>query len=145
MNRNATELIGEVRLLHNRLAHLVEQLHVDTGITAPQRAVLEYLHGHGATTIPNIARARGVTRQHIQGIANELQGQELVAPRDNPAHQRSPLFALTGEGRRMIDGILARERSYLDARMGDIDESELAAATRVLADLRVRLTEAGKP
>lgn len=139
MIESVTTVIDEVRLLFNRLIELVEELHRDSGVTAPQRAVLEYLHRHGEATVPDIARARNVTRQHIQGIVNDLARLALVEPRPNPAHQRSPLFVLADVGRRTMTAILDRERRYLEAHLGDLDEDDLRHAAHTLAELRHRL------
>ena len=137
----AVDLINEVRLLYNRLVEIVEELHSDTGITAPQRAVLEYLHHNGAATVPAMARARNVTRQHIQTIINDLHESRLVSPEPNPAHQRSPLFTLTDAGSATIGAIVSRESEYLKARLGDVAEEDVRAATRTLTTLRHRLGE----
>ena len=134
-----TSVIDEVRLIFNRLIEVVEELHPDSEIRAPQRAVLEFLHRHGETTVPGIARARNVTRQHIQGIVNDLQHLALVEPRENPAHQRSPLFALTASGHQTIQEILGRERRYLTTHLHDLDEDDLRRTAATLRDLRHRL------
>ena len=136
MTEIVTSVIDEVRLLHNRLVGLVDDLHRDSGITASQRAVLEFIGRNGPATVPTIARARGVTRQHIQTISNELGSLDLVEPQENPAHQRSPLIALTDSGRQTIDEIIERERDHLAAHVGGLDEQQLRAAARTLADLR---------
>ena len=139
MIENVTAVIDEVRLLYNRLLQLLEELHRDSGITAPQRAVLEYLYRRGEATVPGIARARNVTRQHIQGIVNDLAESVLVEPRPNPAHQRSPLFTLTDPGRQAMTAILDRENRHLSAHLSDFDEDDLRHAARTLAELRHRL------
>lgn len=136
MIETVTLVIDEVRLLHNRLIELVEDLHRDSGVTASQRAVLEFIHRHGPTTVPTTARARGVTRQHIQTISNELRSLNLIEPQENPAHQRSPMYVLTNNGRHTIDRILERERDHLATHVRDLDENQLRAAAQTLADLR---------
>lgn len=145
MTASATALIDEVRLLYHHLVQLVEDLHHGSGISAPQRAVLEYLHRHGPTTVPAMARARGVTRQHIQVLMNELQQIALAQPQDNPAHRRSPVFALTAAGRDAMSDILAREHEYLETHIGDVDQADIAHAAGILAEFRNHLTWPGTP
>jgi DNA-binding MarR family transcriptional regulator len=136
MIEDVTSVVNEVRLLNNRLIELVEELHRDTGITASQRAVLEFISRNGPQTVPAIARSRGVSRQHIQVIVNELVSAGLLEPQANPAHQRSPNHALTETGQRSIDELLQREGDYLTTHLDGLDAERLAAAAATLADLR---------
>ena len=136
-----TAVINEVRLLNNRLIELVDDLHHDTGISAPQRAVLEFIHRDGPATVPTIARTRGVTRQHIQTISNELRALNLIEPLKNPAHQRSPLMTLTESGRETIERMLLREGEHLAGSVSDLDENRLLSAVQTLADLRHALSK----
>ncbi len=136
MTSTVVTVIDEVRLLHNRLIELVDELHHDRRVTAPQRAVLEFVHRHGPATVPTIARARGVTRQHIQAISNELKSLELIEPQENPAHRRSPMLVLTDNGRQTIDRILERELHHLATHVRDLDENRLRSAAQTLAELR---------
>ena len=94
----ATDLyrvIVQVRRLFHRLAEVADEAHRDLGVTASQRAVLETLSNDGPQTVPQIARRKAVTRQHIQILVNGLVERGHVALADNPAHQRSSLAALT--------------------------------------------------
>jgi DNA-binding MarR family transcriptional regulator len=134
-----TAVINEVRLLNNQLIDLVENLHRDRGITASQRAVLEFVDRSGPATVPTIARDRGVSRQHIQTIANELRSLELVDLCDNPAHRRSPMLTLSDRGRDAIDAILERERTYLASHVGGLDVTRLRATAATLAEMRAAL------
>jgi DNA-binding MarR family transcriptional regulator len=134
----ARSLFDELRRLHNRLLQIVEELH-GGAISAPQRAVLEYLHEHGPSTVPAVARSRNVSRQHIQGIVNSLAEQKWVDATANAAHRRSPLYVLTDSGRTVIADVLARETDYLADRLGDLDAAQLRAAAQVLSSIRHRL------
>src|SRR5690606_18141459 len=64
--RKVVELTRGVRACFNRLRALGDTLHEDLGITASMRSVLESLHEDGARTVPQIAKSKSVTRQHIQ-------------------------------------------------------------------------------
>lgn len=130
-----TGLIDEVRLLHNRFTELLDELHNEFGLTPSQRAVLEHLV-QGGVTVPSLARDRGVTRQHIQTIVNDLINQGLAEPRDNPAHKRSPLIVLTTEGDRAIKAALDREQQFMVTHLGDLDEDDVHAAAVTLSRFR---------
>ena len=63
----------------------------------------------GAMTVPQIAKLKGVTRQHIQLLADALVAAGLAAVKENPAHRRSSLIALTEKGKRVFAKMRARE------------------------------------
>jgi DNA-binding MarR family transcriptional regulator len=103
------------------------------------RAVLELVLHSGALSVPAIARAQGVSRQHVQVQVDALVAADLVAPQPNPAHKRSPLIALTAQGRAMIENMRAEElRAFARLQTGVSDEA-LAEAAQVLAACRAAL------
>ena len=59
-------LLAEARLLAPALKRWSEALHEGVAGSAPMRAVLEELFRVGPAAVPTIARALGVTRQHVQ-------------------------------------------------------------------------------
>lgn len=61
--------------------------------------VLRSLVKEGSQTVPEMARARPVSRQHCQTIVNALKAQGLVEFVDNPKHKRSKLVRATKKGR----------------------------------------------
>jgi len=139
MTSELVRLFDEVRLLDHQLARTAEALHADLAVTAPRRAVLEFLHRNGPASVPDIARARHVTRQHIQVIADGLLADGLLARTANPSHRRSPHLALTDDGAALIRRLLEREQAYLRRRFGDVDRAAVAAAAALLATVRARL------
>jgi DNA-binding MarR family transcriptional regulator len=128
-------LLEQVRLVFHRAAQVVEDLHRTEGVTAGMRAVLELLHRTGPATVPQIARARFVTRQHIQTLVNALLDDGLVTTDTNPAHRTSALIRLTPVGRETGQRIRRRERRYLAALDLPVDRERLADATATLAAL----------
>ena len=108
-----------IRACFNRLAALADRLHRDLGITAAMRAVIEALYEGGDRTVPSIARSKSVSRQHIQLLVNGLIEARLARALENPADRRSPLIALTDQGRAAFERMREREKAFL---------AELAAA-----------------
>jgi DNA-binding MarR family transcriptional regulator len=82
-----------------------------------------------------------VSRQHIQTIVNELLHEGLVELRDNPAHRRSCLVALTAAGHATIAGIRDTERIVLSDAFSDIDADAVRAATQTLRAVRRRIDD----
>ncbi len=133
-------LIREVRTGFNRLKGIADAIGDDLGVNASMRAVLEALAEGGEQTVPAIARSKGVSRQHIQVIMDGLAADGLAAPRPNPAHRRSPLFALTQPGRERFDTIRRREAAVLERLAAALDMADIAAGRQALAALNRELS-----
>lgn len=129
-------LMDETRLLFHRMGAIAEQIHRQGEMTGGLRGVMESLAREGPQTVPQLARARPVSRQHIQSLVNPLAGEGYVQFLPNPAHKRSPLVSLTARGKALITGMIQRESKILN----DLDplstEEELRAATQVLQKFR---------
>ena len=134
-------LFDEVRLLEHQLIRTATTLHDDLDVTIPGRAVLEFLHRSGPASVPEIARARLVTRQHIQAIVDTLLEAGQLERLTNPAHRRSVLLTLSPAGAGLIAEMHRREERYLDARLDGVDRADVTAATRLLAAVRHRLDQ----
>jgi DNA-binding MarR family transcriptional regulator len=132
-------LFDEVRLLRNVLVEQGERLHARETVTLGMRALLEFLQRNGPTAVPDVARARHVSRQHIQTLANRLKSARLMQLVPNPAHERSALMTLTPVGEKLIARMKAREgRRYADTDFG-VGAARVKAATETLRQVRVAL------
>ncbi len=143
MTSEIENLLNEVRLLYHRIVQVGEQLHVDESVTLGMRAVLEFLLKNGATTVPDIARSRSVTRQHIQSLVNALLEQDLVVLEDNPLHKRSSFATLTKEGERVIRRMRKREDQLYQTTEFGVKRNELKTAARTLEHVRDALKGIG--
>ena len=95
----------------------------------------------GPQTVPALARARPVSRQHIQKLADELASEGLVAFVDNPAHKRSKLLTLTDAGRARYKAVSDRIQALADELGRGLDACEVEAAAEVLAGIRAKLRD----
>lgn len=136
-------LTQAVRGAFNRLKALGDDLHDDLDVTAAMRAVMETLSDAGPMTVPQIAKLKGVTRQHIQLLADALVEAGFASVKENPAHRRSSLIALTDKGRRTFAKMRAREAPLIEDLGSMFDLQELERATgvlnRLIAALEARL------
>ena len=139
MTKEMPLLFGEVRALYHVVAGIAETLHHDLEVTVSMRAVLEFLEVEGPRPVPEIARARGVSRQRVQALVDALKVRGLVRVRDNPDHRRSVIIELTPAGRALIRKMRQREVKYLEERGIDLTDPALRRAWRTLAELRRRL------
>lgn len=85
--------------------------------------------------VPQIAAAMGVTRQGVLKQVNLLVEEGLVQALPNPAHKRSPLYALTPVGQTSFDAIDARWNKHAQKMAAEFSAVDLAAAARVLSVL----------
>lgn len=127
-----------VRLFH-RLKASAEEVHGGGEMTAARRGVLRGLLMSGPQTVPQMARARPVSRQFMQSLVNELRTAGLVELRENPAHKRSRLVALTAKGNEAIEAMLRKEASLFLAYRYDVPEGDLLRTIEVLRGLRQAL------
>lgn len=114
-----------------------------TGLTVRMRAVLEILRRHGDQTVPDLAARLEIKRQYVQVMVNETLAGGFVAQRANPRHKRSPLLALTGRGRALIDDIIAREIAVMQDIGADLNEDEITTALNVVRAVTGKLKDLG--
>ncbi|MBN6041980.1 MarR family winged helix-turn-helix transcriptional regulator [Amycolatopsis sp. 195334CR] len=129
-------LIADVYELAGISRRTSEDIAREAGQTAARWHVLSVL-SDGPRTVPNAARRLGLTPQSVQRVVGDLlaAGQAEAVP--NPDHARSPLIALTDEGRDTLERLFARSeaaRERLLTRAGT-DAEELRQATETLRRL----------
>jgi DNA-binding MarR family transcriptional regulator len=93
----------------------------------------------GAQTVPQLARARPVSRQHIQQIANEAEADGLIVFIDNPAHKKSNLVSLTDEGRALHQKMTAEFAAVAGKLAEGMSTQDLEVTGRTLSQLRSKL------
>ena len=105
--------------------------------------LLRSLVENGPQTVPALARARPVARQHIQRMANEMAAQGLVEFTANPAHKRSRLLAITPEGRRLYAALSARMSELAERLAADMDIDDLKTTSETLRSIASKLAAKG--
>jgi DNA-binding MarR family transcriptional regulator len=129
-------LIDECRSLFLQMRAASEEVHQDLGLSLGTRRILRWLHEQGPATVPQIARARKVSRQHIQMVVNGLLARELVEMFDNPAHRRSNIVQLTGLGHHLIQEMDRREQHIWRVLDLNVKRRDLDSSAGVLTRLR---------
>lgn len=135
-------LIADVYELAGISRHTSEQIARELGQTAARWHVMSVV-SDDALTVPAIARRLGLARQSVQRVVDEMVDAGLVTREPNPDHQRSPLMALTAEGRAVLDELFRRSsanRAALLDRAG-VSVTELDGARRVVRALLVAFGE----
>lgn len=136
MKKSADDLIQLtrlVRLCFQRLKTLGDELHADLGLTSALRAILEAASEEGARTVPQIAAAKSVSRQHIQKHVDMLIASGHIELRPNPSHKRSPFVGLTKKGAKAFAEMKRREGRIVSELL---NQTDLAQLPRTVAQLR---------
>lgn len=137
------ELVAATRHLADTLADTAQRLHAAADLGLAERAILLELKKTGPHTVPDLARARGVTRQATQVTINALRKRDLVVRRPNPENRRSPLNALTPAGRDLVRQVMRAEGEALAEVVAGLDPDDLHAAAEVVAAVDVRFAACG--
>ncbi len=134
-------LVAEARLLLKRWGARWQR---DGGESATCRARSELLLDlgrHGPQTVPQLARRRRVTRQHVQTLADALSREGQVAFAPNPSHRRSSLVMLTLRGEASLAELAITECRWRGRMLGRVGVGELTAALGVVRQVGQGLRE----
>lgn len=137
MNRDQ-ELLGAAALtsfkLNGQILELAEHLARPVGVTAAWWQVLGAVL-RDPLTVSAIAREMGITRQAVQRTADVLEGRGLIEYRDNPAHRRAKLVAITAEGRSAVSAINPHHLHHATQLTEILGEQAFAGAVAALTKL----------
>ena len=131
----AYEVTWLVRRLFRAMAARADDYLADAGISAADRAVMEFLYPEQALSVPDIARKYDVSRQHVQVTVNGLVGRGLLRSIENPHHKRSRLIRLSSLGRASFEEIRRNESAVIENLFAGISDDALAATAETLAKL----------
>ena len=129
-------VIEEAVALHLRAQAVVEQLHGRPELTSACRGVLRDLARLGPRTVPQLARGRECSRQHVQVLVNRLAAEGMAELVPNPDHRRSPLVRLTPAGKATLEAMWRREGGVINELPTALSVEELDSAARVLREMR---------
>jgi DNA-binding MarR family transcriptional regulator len=133
------DLVWASRPLMQAAEACVERGLVDTALTVRMRAVLEMLLAHGELAVPDIAEKLEIKRQYVQLMVNETLASGFTTQRPNPRHKRSPLLALTDQGRAVIEGIMQKEMDVMKDIAADFKDEDVSTALRVVQAVVTKL------
>ena len=133
------KVLDEAVALNFRLQRVAEELHRQGPASSARRGILKTLSDEGPQSVPQMARARTVTRQHVQTLVNSLMDEGLVELSLNPAHRRSSLIRLTKTGEQAVRDNTRREAVLVKEFTPDVDNHDLDVAYDVLHRVRLFL------
>ena len=137
-----TELVLEIFRLNGDLIAMGDALVGELGLTSARWQVMGAI-ALARTPLPiaQIARNMGLTRQAVQRVANELEGEGFIHFAPNPNHQRAKLVLLTRKGEIAYGAAMKRWEPKAQA-LGDgstLKDIETALAT--LRRVRQRISK----
>jgi DNA-binding MarR family transcriptional regulator len=140
---DAYQITWLTRRLFRAMADKADSYLKPLGITAADRAILEFLYPDKALTVPEIARRYNVSRQHVQVTVNPLLEEGLLRQRPNPAHKRSPHIMLTAAGRKLFDKVRSRDQRAIEELFAGVPATGQRQTRDTLEKLLKRLETKG--
>jgi DNA-binding MarR family transcriptional regulator len=137
---DAYQITWLVRRLFRAMGQKANDYLESLGISAAERAVMEFLYPNEELTVPEMAKRYKVTRQHIQVTVNSLLEKELVAVKSNPRHRRSPLLKLNDKGRDLFANVMKKDKQAIDQLFADVSESSRRQTRKTLEKLLKNLS-----
>lgn len=137
-----TDLVLEIFRLNGELIAMGDALVDDIGLTSARWQVMGAI-ALAATPLPiaQIARNMGLTRQAVQRVANELQGEGFVRFAPNPHHQRAKLVLLTKKGEAAYAAASARWEPKASAFGAGSSLKDIETALTTLRRVRQRIAK----
>jgi len=131
-----TRLLIEAAHLNDRLTAAGDALVADLGLTSARWQVLGAVVTTGeASTVSDLARTLGLTRQSVQRVANDLVKRGLLRLINNPAHARARLLDLTPKGEQAYTEATRRRQPWAETLAVGLNEDDVRTALRVVKTL----------
>ena len=128
--------MSQVSELSQSFESIEEDIANTAGETRARWQVLRAFVGEPAT-VSQAARHLGLVRQSVGRVVDLLVQDKLLKPTRNPSHKRASLFEITARGRRTLDKIEKRSRTFGNAMASRTTKRqlrELLDALRKLSD-----------
>jgi DNA-binding MarR family transcriptional regulator len=127
-------LLATTAKAQGALAAAEDERLAELGLTSGKLRLLEALSAAGAPrTVPQLARALGVTRQAVQRVADETAAKGFVQTARNPEHARAKLYSLTAAGAAALEKALQYKALWLKGLSEGLPVTGLEIATELLA------------
>jgi len=138
---DAYQITWLIRRIFRAMGQQADKYLESLGISAAERAVMEFVYPDKRLSVPQIADQYNVTRQHVQATVNSLKERGLVSMEENPHHARSQLVTLNDKGRESFAEISARDEAEIKKMFGNISDTKRGRTRKTLTRLLNNLTE----
>ena len=141
-----TALILDLFRLNGQLLVAGDRLVAHLGLTSARWQILGAIaYAERPEPVAWHARTMGLHRQGIQRIVNELESEGIVEFQPNPHHKRAHLVLLTPKGQKLFEAALALQAPWVNALADGLKPRDIAAAKRVIHQLKTRLEQQNLP
>jgi DNA-binding MarR family transcriptional regulator len=141
---DAYQITWLVRRLFRAMGQTANAAIEDLGVTAAERAVMEFLFRETRMTVPQMARAYDVSRQHIQASVNSLTEKTLAVLEGNPSHKRSQFVVLSEKGKRVFAKIAKKDDELIETTFLKISKSEQKKTRQTLETMLKNLSRGAR-
>jgi DNA-binding MarR family transcriptional regulator len=117
--------------LNGLLLEAADTIAKPSGITSARWQVLGAVLAE-PLGVADVARLMGLARQSVQRLADLLVLEGFATYRDNPAHRRAKLLAITSKGKRVIASLSTRHNAWTEFIGGKIALKDIERANTVL-------------
>jgi DNA-binding MarR family transcriptional regulator len=123
--------------LRETLGRLIRRLRAEPGPSAGRMAVLGRLDRDGPASISDLAAAERMRPQSMAQTIHDLESDELLSRRPDPADGRRAFIELTTAGHDLLQRTRAQRETWLTEALEDeLDADERALVHQALALLR---------
>lgn len=140
MNSDATVLVQAIISCSHRLNSIGRSIGATTS-RGGTWGLMKSLQQNGPQTIPELARSRPVSRQHIRQLAHSLIGKGWIKTVPNPDHKRSFLLQLTDTGEQAVHSMDQQIESILADGLGELPPEQIEVTIETLRVLADRLQQ----
>lgn len=110
------------------------------GVSAADRAIMEFLYPDKALSVPQIAELYSVSRQHVQTTVNSLLERGVLSLKENPKHKRSSLITLNDKGRSLFLDIAQKDKEAIKQLFNGISDAEAKKVRATLEKMKANLS-----
>ncbi|MBG0831342.1 winged helix-turn-helix transcriptional regulator [Planomonospora sp. ID67723] len=133
-----SELVIEVFRANGVLLAAGDELARPAGLTSARWQVLGVVE-HGPSTIAQVARTMGLTRQSVRQSAESLAADGFVAFEDNPGDRRARLMRLTSKGHEALAYVERHQAEWANRIAERVPPGEMEGAIEALRRIRALL------
>jgi DNA-binding MarR family transcriptional regulator len=140
--RLPAELVASSLFLLKRLGFTAKSRALDEyerfGLNPYHHAILALLEGSAPETQAEIADALGYDRGTLVGLLDELEEQELVERKRDPADRRRQIVRITADGKRTLGKLRALSKRLEDEFLAPLDAEQREQLHALLLELAER-------
>lgn len=134
--RQFTDIVLEVFKLSGLLVVEGDKLTKELGLSSARWKVIgAVVNSQSPLTVPQIARNMGQTRQAVQRLANEMEGDGLLSFQTNPHHKRAKLLILTEKGKTNYKKLTEKQIPWANAVADKVSMPDLQLTSSILQSL----------